>query len=261
MTAGCQTLKERILKVGSDSPALRPLVQEIENSLIAVIEAKQIPIDSGISIPKDVVVTIPQPEEITHAEGVRTIETVTETISPDQVKFDSPSTVSETETVSSEVERKAPVVISTPPTSSSRPVIKEKIFDEPEEIEPAKISEAPTEEPKIVTPVEYTPPTSPVEHKPIPKKVVVDAKPRTDDKEVSPKTEKILKLFISYARQADSDENWKARISAICDMDEAYIELGGLAMSQIYAYQTQSLKKKKEFERLITSWIENGLPR
>ena len=44
-------------------------------------------------------------------------------------------------------------------------------------------------------------------------------------------------------------------------MDEAYIELGGLAMSQIYAYQTQSLKKKKEFERLITSWIENGLPR
>ena len=68
-------------------------------------------------------------------------------------------------------------------------------------------------------------------------------------------------MFISYAQQADSDENWKARISAICDMDEAYVELGGLAMSQIYAYQTQSIKKKKEFERLLNSWMENGLPR
>ncbi|MCG3215173.1 MAG: hypothetical protein KAS63_00505 [Candidatus Heimdallarchaeota archaeon] len=253
MTAGCQTLKDRIAILGSESPALSSLVQDIEKSLSAVMDARQIPTETTFSVPKEIIATSIQSESSSAKVTVQAEEKVTETISPDQVKFVTSSPVSESKPVSTEIERKAPVVIATPPSSSSTPVIKEKLFDEPEEIKDEVVSEEPKVEPKPAA----QPEPEPAEE---PKKVKVDAKP-TDEKEVSPKIEKILRLFISYAGQADSDENWKARVAAICDMDEAYIELGGLAMSQIYAYQTQSLKKKKEFERLINSWIENGLPR
>ena len=137
-----------------------------------------------------------------------------------------------------------------------KPVIKEKLFAEPDEIEKAASTPAQESQP-IPTP---TPKPRPVEEEK-PKKVSVSSKPAPEGNQVPAKIEKILRLFISYAEQADTDENWKARISAICDMDEAYIELGGLAMSQIYSYQTQTLKKRKEFQRLLNSWIENGLPR
>ena len=260
MTASAQTLKERILQVGSETPNLQPLIQDIEKSLVAVIEARQIPTDTAFSVSGDAVVAETRPGTTPIKKEISAVADANETISPDQAKFVSaPPTAEATEPV--EPEKKAPIVVATPP-STSMPVIKEKIFDEPEEVE----EPAPSEEPVV-----ETKPTPKPESKPAPKpepelieepkKVKVDAKPTTDGKEVSAKIEKILRLFISYAGQADSDENWKARIAAICDMDEAYIELGGLAMSQIYAYQTQSLKKKKEFERLITSWIENGLPR
>ncbi len=274
MTAGCQTLKDNILKLGSENPSLRSLVHNLEKSLNSVIEAKQFPRDVVFTTPKEIAAPISTPVSTPPpAEGGKI---VTETISPDQIKFVTPSKVPEsappTESVGSRPIESKPVTpkresmpppespkVEEKPDVSSRPVIKEKIFEEPAEVEEKVIEPEP--EP---VPVPASEPKTPIEHKPKPKakaKKVDVTKPAADDKQVSAKIEKILKLFISYAQQADTDENWKARIAAICDMDEAYIELGGLAMSQIYAYQTQSLKKKKEFERLIRSWIENGLPR
>ena len=258
MTAGAQTLKERILKVGSETPNLRPLIQDIEKSLVAVIEAKQIPTDTAFPVSSDVAVVTSQPGTTPVKREIRAATDANETISPDQAKFVTPSPAAKT-TEAVEADKKAPIVIATPP---STPVIKEKIFYEPKEKEELPVSEEPAVESKTEPKPESKPAPKPKpEPIEVPKKVVVDAKPKIDGTEVSAKIEKILRLFISYAGQADSDENWKARVAAICDMDEAYIELGGLAMSQIYSYQTQSLKKKKEFERLITSWIENGLPR
>jgi len=274
MTAGCQTLKDNILKLGSENPSLRSLVHNLEISLNSIIDAKQIPTDTVFTVSKEVVATI-KTHETTSPAIIEREKAATETISPEQIKFVTPSKVPEpapsSGSVGSRPIESKPVTPKpesiTPPESpqveeipavSSRPVIKEKIFEEPPEVEEVAEPE-PEPEPEPV-PVPVSEPKTPLEHKPKPK-----PKPKKDEladgKQVSSKIEKILKLFISYAQQADTDENWKARIAAICDMDEAYIELGGLAMSQIYAYQTQSLKKKKEFERLIRSWIENGLPR
>jgi hypothetical protein len=270
MTAGCQTLKDNILKLGSENPSVRSLVHNLEKSLNSIIDAKQFPRDVVFTAPTEITATIRTPEST--PPPAKTEEAVTETISPEQIKFVTPSKVPEsappTESVGSRPIESKPVTpkresilppespeVEEKPAVSSRPVIKEKIFEEPPEVTEPVAEPEPQPEPE---PVPVTEPKTPIEHKPKPKP---KPKPEVDGRQVSAKIEKILRLFISYAQQADTDENWKARIAAICDMDEAYIELGGLAMSQIYAYQTQSLKKKKEFERLIRSWIENGLPR
>ncbi len=253
MAAGSQTLKEKVLKLGAETPSLKPLVEPIDIGLDAIINARQIP-HITLSAPKGASIT-------TSTSSVPATKTA-DTISPDQIKFATPSSVSEKK--ESAPIREEPQKESMPSrtASSSRPIIKENIFDESQEVE--KSSSIPATKAESISPSKPEPKPEP---KPTPRdesrpdKVDVTKKPVTDESAVSSKIEKILKLFMSYAQQADTDENWKARISAICDMDEAYIELGGLAMSQIYAYQTQSIKKKKEFERLINSWIENGIPR
>ena len=271
MTAGCQTLRAKVLKISYESPSLSPLIESIDKSLGAVISAKQIPTDTEFSVPKELIASrqLSTPVSSKPAE----VKSTAETISPDQIQVstapkivEKPSSAARISTPASVKPESQPKPIQT--DTSSKPIIKENIFAEPEEIkEPVSVpkpeSRPPPEEKPVHIPVEKTEPLDRTEHKPKPKPTKIDtrAKPSTDDSIVSPKIEKILKLFISYAQQADSDENWKARISAICDMDEAYVELGGLAMSQIYAYQTQSIKKKKEFERLLNSWMENGLPR
>ncbi|NPD87929.1 MAG: hypothetical protein HGN29_04350 [Asgard group archaeon] len=270
MVAGSQTLKDKLLKIGSENPSLRSLIQDIERGLIAVIDGKQIPTDIGFTAPTELIATSAQPTtSIIETPVAVKEETVSETISPDQIQFVTPSTSTETtpEAKTAESKPASTPAVSTPPpekkeaSASSKPIIKEKLFAEPEEIEEVIPEPAPTSEPASV------PKTEPEKPKPKPvpvedtKKVDVTKKPVPEGTNVSAKIEKILKLFISYAEQADTDENWKARIAAICDMDEAYIELGGLAMSQIYAYQTKTIKKKSEFERLLKSWMENGLPR
>ncbi|MCG3220014.1 MAG: hypothetical protein H7641_01430 [Candidatus Heimdallarchaeota archaeon] len=262
MVASSQTLKDKMLKIGSENPSLRSLIQDIERGLLAVIDGKQIPTDIGFTVPTELIATSTQPTASKIETPVKVKEeTVSETISPDQIQFDTPSTSTES---TPEAKPAGSQPTSTPAVStpeSSKPIIKEKLFAEPEEIEKAIPEPAPTSEPASVPktePEKPKPKPTPVEE---PKKVDVTKKPTTDGKAVSAKIEKILKLFISYAEQADTDENWKARVAAICDMDEAYIELGGLAMSQIYAYQTKTIKKKSEFERLLKSWMENGLPR
>jgi len=284
MTAGCQTLKDKVLKISNETPALNQLIDSIHISLDAVMSAKQMPQDTNFSVPKELLATSQQ----TPSVSIKTTPTTSssDTISPDQIKISSTPQIVEKPSSAARISTPASIkqettstpATSTPTTStSSKPIIKENIFAEPEEIEstvtpkpeskpPSDVTPEPRPQPEEEpepTPVPYTEPLDRTEHKPKPKPTKVDtrAKPSTDDRIVSAKIEKILKLFISYAQQADSDENWKARISAICDMDEAYVELGGLAMSQIYAYQTQSIKKKKEFERLLNSWMENGLPR
>jgi len=290
VTAGIQTLKDELKQLSVQKPEVKNFVFELEGLLERIV--RHSPLPSGIAEQLSTVIgtistqvaeaTLEVPVEI----GTKQEEE--ETISPDQIKFiqKTPSKSTEPTTtlvktkVSKSVASAPSTVPSSPPRKSvevteqkrethkmpSRPVIKEKLFVEPEKLEkiekePLKKTEQPPkkesiEKKEVVKEVVKKEPT-PAK----PKKVDVSAKPITDEKPISAKTEKILKLFISYVNQADSDENFKARISAICDMDEAYVELGGLAMAQIYSYQTQGLKKKKEFERLLQSWIENGLPR
>jgi hypothetical protein len=257
MTAGSQTLKEKILKLGAETPSLKQLVESIDIGLDAIINARQIP-HITLSAPKGTITTSSKVASITKSTGSMPESKEADTISPDQIKFATPSSVTkkkESAPIREETQKES---ISSPSASSSRLIIKENIFDETQEVEEPSSIPAPKAESKPETKPEPKP--TPREE-PRPAKIDVTTKPVTDESAVSSKIEKILKLFVSYAQQADTDENWKARISAICDMDEAYIELGGLAMSQIYAYQTQSIKKKKEFERLINSWIENGIPR
>ncbi len=268
MTAGCQTVKDRILEIASENSSLRTLAQGLEKSLDIIIEGIQIPNELGISVPKEILAKPPIKRSEPKVESVPSSVSVTETISPDQVKFVAKSPVSESmpssksaeSTPSTAAPASEPISQSTmkiKESSSSvlrKPVIKEKLFAEPDEIEKAASTLAEESQP-----IPTTKPKPVEEEKP--KKVSVSSKPLPEGNQVSAKIEKILRLFISYAEQADTDENWKARVSAICDMDEAYIELGGLAMSQIYSYQTQTLKKRKEFQRLLISWIDNGLPR
>ncbi|MHA2358363.1 MAG: hypothetical protein ACXABK_06310, partial [Candidatus Heimdallarchaeaceae archaeon] len=265
--AGCQTLKDKMLKVGSENPSLHSLVQDIDRGLNSVIEGKQLPTDIGFTVPSEIIASPTQavskpPEQVETSK----VEETAETISPDQIQFVAPATMTETNAEPAPVEHaptpeaKEIAPAPTEPKTSSRPIIKEKLFAEPEEMadQVKKEEPPPAAEPAPTPEVKPKPKPERVEEE---KKVDTTKKPIPEGKPVSAKIEKILNLFISYARQADTDENWKARIAAICDMDEAYIELGGLAMSQIYAYQTQTIKKKKEFERLLTSWMENGLPR
>jgi len=265
MVAGSQTLKDKMLKIGSENPSLRLLVQDLEKGLLAIIDGKQIPKDIGFSVPSELIATPSDPFSTKVEVPVESkSESVSETISPDQIQFVTPSSSTDSKPESQPAPStavSAPAPEEEKATESSKPIIKEKLFADPEEIEKATPEPAPTSEPEAVPktePAKPQPKPAPVEE---PKKVDVTKKPAPEGKPISAKIEKILKLFISYAEQADTDENWKARIAAICDMDEAYIELGGLAMSQIYAYQTKSIKKKSEFERLLKSWMENGLPR
>jgi len=264
MTAGSQTLKEKILKLGAETPSLKPLVEPIDIGLDAIINARQIP-HITLSVPKEAFTTSSRGASITTSTGSMPAPKAEDTISPDQIKFATPSSVSEKKESAPIREEPSKISftpkkesMSSPSASSSRPIIKENIFDESQEVE--KPSSMPAPKAESISPSKPEPKPTPREES-RPAKINVSTRPVTDESAVSSKIEKILKLFMSYAQQADTDENWKARISAICDMDEAYIELGGLAMSQIYAYQTQSIKKKKEFERLINSWIENGIPR
>jgi len=265
MTAGCQTLKAKVLKISYETPSLNPLIDSIDRSLDAVIAAKQVPHDTNFSVPQDLLAASPQSAPVS-------VQGSSDTISPDKIEISTAPKIVEKPASASRIGTPASVKQESSPapatTDSSKPMIKENIFAEPDEVEKTvsqpkpESRPAPEPEPEPI-PVQKTEPLHSTEHRPKAKPTKVDtrAKPSTDDNIVSPKIEKILKLFISYGQQADSDENWKARISAICDMDEAYVELGGLAMSQIYSYQTQSIKKKKEFERLLNSWMENGLPR
>ena len=266
MVAGSQTLKEKVLKLGAESPSLKTVVESIDIGLDAIINSRQIP-HITLSVPKDAFNSPSKSIPVSTSTGSMPAPKEAETISPDQIKFATPIS----EKKESAPARAEPAKISYSPakeskpaasSGSSKPMIKENIFAEQEE----KPSSMPAPEAESTPPSKAEPEPKP-EPKPAPRreskpaKIDVSTKPVTDESAVSSKIEKILRLFMSYAQQADTDENWKARISAICDMDEAYVELGGLAMSQIYAYQTQSIKKKKEFERLMNSWIENGIPR
>ena len=255
MTAACQTMKEKVKEFGLKYEPLQTLSYEIEKGLEIISKGKELPKNLVFDIPGEFLVSAQRTKVVKTKEVPITGERKEETISPDQIRFVQPSKPPPT---SSKTEVSTP---STSPTvqqdkvstTSSRPIIKENLFAEPEEI-----PKAPTPEPK---PKPEPEPEPKLKKKKTPEKVDIGIKPVKDGSVVSPKVEKNLKLFISYVAQADSNENFKARVSAICDMDEAYIELGGLAMAQIYSYQTQSIKKKSEFERLINSWIANGLPR
>ncbi len=276
MIAGCQTVKDRILEIASENSSLRTLAQGLEKSLDIIIEGNQIPNELGISVPKEMVAKSSIKRSEPKTASTPSSVSVTETISPDQVNFAAKSPVSESMTSSpSAASTPAPTAPDSEPISQSsteskessssvlrKPVIKEKLFAEPDDIEET-VSTTSKESKPATQPeprAESAPEARQVEEDK-PKKISVSSKPVPEGNQVPAKIEKILRLFISYAEQADTDENWKARISAICDMDEAYIELGGLAMSQIYSYQTQTLKKRKEFQRLLNSWIENGIPR
>ncbi|MHA1352063.1 MAG: hypothetical protein ACTSPP_04665, partial [Candidatus Heimdallarchaeaceae archaeon] len=274
MIAGVETLKEKMREISSKIPKIQPICQDINQFLDTVVEGQEIPKETKFEIPESLIVDeLPEIEEKEKAVPAKE-EKSEVTISPDQISFGFKSasassipkvkqTIPKTETRIEEKEEKPKAKIEVKETEKpSRPVIKEKLFADEEEIEKAIEEKAIEEkaEPKPEPEPKAEPkPETKVQEK---EKVDISSKPVSkEEKQVPPKIEKILKLFINYVDEADSDENFKARISAICDMDEAYIELGGLAMSQIYSYQTQGIHKKKEFKRLLTTWINNGLPR
>ena len=296
ITAGVTRLKEELSEVEKNGQ-FKVLAMEVKKALELLAEGEELPRGGLLKIPA-VVDTVIEPVEKKAEKDEIMQEVMEETITPEEIKFVKPTAISsktsltrtketipkppkETKTEKEEIKtvsettKREKVVQQT--KRGSKPVIKEKIFIEPEEIEEsiseretAEKEEKPVKE-KLVEVKEKKKVAEPekpettikeeVEKKEKTKKIDISAKPTKEKKEVPEKIEKILKLFINYVNQADTDENFKARIAAICDMEEAYIELGGLAMAQIYSYQTQGIKKKKEFERLLTSWIENGLPR
>ena len=243
MTAGCQTIIDKMGSLEANTPALKDFCGKLKASLETVREGREIPKDTPFEVPK--FDTAPKALKVVETPFEDTTEEQTEeedavTISADQIKFVKkvPAPLPKEEDIPTKEESK-PI--------SKRPVIQERLFVEPEELEESKKEESKKEEPK--------------KEEPKPKKVDVNVSPVKESKsELPAKKVKILNLFLDYVAQADSDETFKIRVSAICDMDEAYIELGGLAMSQIYSYQTKSLKEKKEFDRLLKSWMENGLP-
>ena len=262
MIAGVETLKEKMKEISNKIPKIQPICKDINQFLNTIVEGQEIPKETKFEIPEALIVD-ELPEIETKEKIITTKEEKSEvTISPDQISFgfksastsSIPKVKSTIQKTESEIEEKPKTKVEVKETEKpSRPIIKEKLFADEEEIEKA-IEEKPEQKPEPK-----------LEQKPeqkIKEKVDISSKPVSkEEKQVPPKIEKILKLFINYVDEADSDENFKARISAICDMDEAYIELGGLAMSQIYSYQTQGIHKKKEFKRLLTTWINNGLPR
>ncbi len=257
MTAACQTMKEKVKEFGLKYEPLQTLSYEIEKGLEIISKGKELPKNLVFDIPGDFLVSAQKAKVVKTKEPSIIDAKKEETISPDQIRFVQPSKPpsAPSKTAVSTSSTSPTVQSDKVSTTSSQPIIKENLFAEPEEI-----PKAPTPKPKP-KPEPEPEPEPELKKKETPEKVDIGIKPIKDEREVSPKVEKILKLFISYVDQADSNENFKARVSAICDMDEAYIELGGLAMAQIYSYQTQSIKKKSEFERLINSWIDNGLPR
>ncbi|MHA1866659.1 MAG: hypothetical protein ACTSVB_05535 [Candidatus Heimdallarchaeaceae archaeon] len=262
MIAGVETLKEKMKEISNKIPKIQPICKDINQFLNTIVEGQEIPKETKFEIPEALIVD-ELPEIETKEKIITTKEEKSEvTISPDQISFgfksastsSIPKVKSTIQKTESEIEEKPKTKVEVKETEKpSRPIIKEKLFADEEEIEKA-IEEKPEQKPEPK-----------LEQKPeqkIKEKVDISSKPVSkEEKQVPPKIEKILKLFINYVDEADSNENFKARISAICDMDEAYIELGGLAMSQIYSYQTQGIHKKKEFKRLLTTWINNGLPR
>jgi len=294
ITAGIERLKEELNILPQNSSYSR-VINEIKKVLELITEGRELPRGGLLKIPVTVKETV-KIEEEPKKETVHE-ESIVETISPDEIKFVKPSTITtkntmvkretiprpaqktktitakptlKTQKIKSEVAIKEEVKKPEVTEKKTRPVIKEKIFVEPTEITKEVPIEAKTSVAKEVPAEAIEKPAHTItiekergeeKKEEVKKKINISAKPIKEKKEVPEKIEKILKLFINYVNQADSDENFKARIAAICDMEEAYIELGGLAMAQIYSYQTQGIKKKKEFERLLNSWIENGLPR
>ena len=244
MTAACQTMKEKVKEFGLKYEPLQTLSYEIEKGLEIISKGKELPKNLVFDIPGEFLVSAQKTKVLKTKETPITDARKEETISPDQIRFvqpsETPSTPSKTEVATPSTSPS--VQPDTVSTKSSQPIIKENLFAEPEEI-----PKAPTPKPEPEPKPEIKPEPKPepeLKKKEKPEKVDIGIKPVKDEKAVSPKVEKILKLFISYVDQSDSNENFKARVSAICDMDEAYIELGGLAMAQIYSYQTQSIKKK-----------------
>ncbi|MHA1304817.1 MAG: hypothetical protein ACTSQE_09750 [Candidatus Heimdallarchaeaceae archaeon] len=260
--AGCETLKEKIKEITLNHPNLQPFCSTLSGFLSTVIEGKEIPKETKFDIPADLIVTETKTAPATKEEPMVAPKKEV-TISPDQISFgfkkaaETSVPIPASSTTIKEPEKVEAKTVEQPQPTPSRAIIQEKIFADDEEIDQMMKEEVKKE--TEVKP-EVKPRKEPKETER--EKVDVSTKPvKKEERQVPPKIEKILKLFINYVDEADTDENFKARISAICDMDEAYIELGGLAMSQIYSYQTQGIHKKKEFKRLLKSWMENGLPR
>jgi hypothetical protein len=82
------------------------------------------------------------------------------------------------------------------------------------------------------------------------------AKPKVEEKTI-----KILDLFIEFISESTNTKNFNDRISSICDMDEAYVELGSIGLSQLYSYVGRPFELKNEVIELLKSWKTDGPPR
>ena len=87
-------------------------------------------------------------------------------------------------------------------------------------------------------------------------------KSKIKKKQQSSKKEiKLLETFRDFINEADNSQNLTERIKIICDAEEAYTILGGIALSQLYSYVTKPFKAKKAIIKLLQSWIKSGIPR
>jgi hypothetical protein len=77
----------------------------------------------------------------------------------------------------------------------------------------------------------------------------------------SSKVLQILNLFVEFVGEAQTDKDFRNRVETVCDMDEAYENLGGIGLSQLYSFASKDLSKKEEFMKLIESWKVEGVPR
>ncbi len=236
MTAGCQTLKTKLKEVEKEKKQLEPLTSSLIKILDVVIEGKEIPKEVRIITPK-----IPT-QKIAGVVPPEDREEIGEEREEEKITFIQPSAISKSREIISEKS------VAKTEEEKQKPKIDDKLFAEPEEIDK-----------KIQTKQEVVPKKE-VKHKEE-AKVDISVSPDKSEVVVEPKVEKILRLFISYVEESDDNDNFKARVASICDLDDAYVELGGLAMAQLYSYQTKTINAKKELIRLLNSWIENGLPR
>ncbi|MCY3411399.1 MAG: hypothetical protein INQ03_07175 [Candidatus Heimdallarchaeota archaeon] len=92
------------------------------------------------------------------------------------------------------------------------------------------------------------------------KKEIATQKEEEEENKVPKKTQEVLTLFIDFIDEANTDEEFKKRVAAICDTDEAYETLGSIALSQVYSFKTKSKDKKPQLVKLLKSWMKSGVP-
>ncbi len=92
-------------------------------------------------------------------------------------------------------------------------------------------------------------------------KTTISKKPKKTTKaNVNEKVVSVINLFLEFINEATNDTEFKERVSTICETDEAYRFLGGIAISRLYSFTSKGIDKKKELTDLLEKWKKEGVP-